>query len=256
MSEQRYNAFEGEQVLIPEFDPQMFAANIRATYTKSIIERLPVDLCESVRQEAKALGIENDAYVALRAIEIMAKEYSEHNAPVKIYTPKSCCGTKSCSTTSMDARNHSGSVEVYTDGACEGNPGPGGWGAIVIYQDGTEQIFCGGNPETTNNRMELMAPITALENIGEPSVVTVYSDAKYVVDGVEKGWARSWRNKGWVRSNGQPALNPDLWQRLLEAIDRHTKVTFQWIKGHAGNPYNERCDKLAVKAAAHARPEP
>ena len=232
MSEQRYNAFEGEQVLIPEFDPQMFAANIRATYTKSIIERLPVDLCESVQQEAKALGIENDAYVALRAIEIMAKEYSEHK------------------------RNHSGSVEVYTDGACEGNPGPGGWGAIVIYQDGTEQIFCGGNPETTNNRMELMAPITALENIGESSVVTVYSDAKYVVDGVEKGWARSWRNKGWVRSNGQPALNPDLWQRLLEAIDRHTKVTFQWIKGHAGNPYNERCDKLAVKAAAHARPEP
>lgn len=247
--EQRYNIPEFEQLGIPEFDPQAFAANVRATYTRTIIERLPPDLCKSVRLEAQSLGINNDAYVMLRAIEIMAKEYSDRHAPAKISTP-GCAGSSMSSVTTV--KPHTETIEIYTDGACEGNPGPGGWSAIVILPDGSEQAYTGGNPDTTNNRIELMAPIAALESLAEPSVVTVYSDAKYVVDGVEKGWARSWRAKGWVRGNGQPALNPDLWQRLLDAIDYHKKVTFQWVKGHAGNPYNERCDKLAVEAAAQA----
>lgn len=239
----RYNTPEFEQEKMPEFDPQKFGENIRAEYTKTIAKEIPADLYENVKQEFAALGVYNEAAIVLRAIAIMAKAYTAQKQ-AKPADPSPATTT---------TENRTSGITIYTDGACEGNPGPGGWGAIVIYQDGTEQIFCGGNPETTNNRMELMAPITALENLRESSVVTVYSDAKYVVDGVEKGWARSWKSKGWIRSNGQPALNPDLWQRLLEAIDRHTKVTFRWIKGHDGNPYNERCDRLAVEAAAHAK---
>lgn len=251
---QRYNTPEFEQLGIPEFDPQQFAAKIRATYAKAIIEKLPAELVESVRKEGLSLGIDNENFVVLRTIEIMSREYSERNAPTKIYTPKAAAEEKGTTITSVTVtKPHSGIVQVYTDGACEGNPGPGGWSAIVILPDGSEQAHTGGERDTTNNRMELMAPITALESLTEPSVVTVYSDARYVVDGVEKGWARSWRAKGWTRGNGQPALNPDLWQRLLDAIDYHKKVTFQWVKGHAGNPYNERCDKLAVEAAAQAR---
>lgn len=239
----RYNTPKAEQVEMSETGPQKFAENIRSEYTRTIAKEIPTDLYESVRKEFAAIGVYNEAAIILRAIAIMAKSYTEQKQ-TKPTDPSPVTTT---------TKNRSNGITIYTDGACEGNPGPGGWAAIVIYEDGSEQAFSGGNSETTNNRMELMAPIAALESLREPSVVTVYSDAKYVVDGVEKGWARSWRGKGWVRSNGQPALNPDLWQRLLEAIDRHTKVTFQWVKGHAGNPYNERCDKLAIEAAARAK---
>ena len=135
-------------------------------------------------------------------------------------------------------------VEIYTDGACSGNPGPGGWGAILSY-NGHELEISGGEANTTNNRMELTAVIRALEKLKEPCVVELYSDSKYVIDALEKGWAWGWRKKNWVKSDRQPALNPDLWEVLLDLTTRH-EMRYHWVKGHAANPKNERCDALAV----------
>ena len=130
-------------------------------------------------------------------------------------------------------------VDIYTDGACRGNPGRGGWGAILVY-NGHEKELSGGDPQTTNNRMELTAAIVALERLKEPCEVTLYSDSKYMIDSITKGWAVSWRARGWKKGDKSPALNPDLWDQLLQLCDIH-KVTFVWVKGHAGHPYNERC---------------
>ncbi len=138
------------------------------------------------------------------------------------------------------------SIEMFTDGACSGNPGPGGWGTILRY-NGVEKELSGGERQTTNNRMELTAVISGLEALKEKCKVVVTTDSKYVVDGIVNGWAKSWRANGWVKSDRKPALNPDLWGRLLDLIDEH-EVEFKWIKGHAGHPENERCDRLAVTA--------
>lgn len=135
-------------------------------------------------------------------------------------------------------------VEIYSDGACSGNPGPGGWGAILRC-DGREKELSGGEPYTTNNRMELTGVIEALSALKFPCEVKVTTDSKYVVDGIEKGWAQGWKKRGWKKSDGKPALNPDLWEKLLELLAVHD-VEFCWIKGHAGHPENERCDCLAV----------
>ena len=135
-------------------------------------------------------------------------------------------------------------VEIFTDGACSGNPGPGGWGVILKYKGAVKELS-GGEAQTTNNRMEMTAVITALETLKEPCEVTLYSDSKYVIDSVTKGWAKSWQQRGWVKSNKEKALNPDLWEKLLGLLDKH-KVEFVWVKGHAGHPENERCDELAV----------
>lgn len=135
-------------------------------------------------------------------------------------------------------------VNIYTDGACSGNPGPGGWCAILVCM-GMEKEISGGAHETTNNRMELTAVIEALKALKRKCSVHIVTDSKYVVDGVTKGWAKSWRAKGWKKSDGKPALNPELWGALLDELDKH-EVTFEWIKGHAGHEYNERCDKAAV----------
>ena len=135
-------------------------------------------------------------------------------------------------------------VEIYTDGACSGNPGPGGYGAILIY-NGREKELSGGEKQTTNNRMELLAVITALEALKEPCSVTLTTDSKYVSDGITQGWAESWQARGWRKSDGKPAMNPELWERLLSLLKIHS-VEFVWVKGHAGHPYNERCDTLAV----------
>ena len=137
-------------------------------------------------------------------------------------------------------------VEIYTDGACSGNPGPGGWGAVLRYQ-GKEKELSGGEAMTTNNRMELTAVIRALEALKEPCVVELWSDSKYVVDALEKGWARSWQKKGWIKADKKPALNPDLWARLLELSETH-ELRCHWVKGHADNEFNNRCDALAVAA--------
>lgn len=138
-------------------------------------------------------------------------------------------------------------VDIYTDGACRGNPGKGGWGAILVYE-GREKELSGGEALTTNNRMELLAAIEALSALKESCEVTLTSDSKYLVDAIEKGWAISWREKGWRRADKSPALNPDLWEKLLNLLEKH-KVTFIWVKGHVGHPYNERCDKLATTFA-------
>ncbi len=138
-------------------------------------------------------------------------------------------------------------VDIYTDGACRGNPGAGGWGAVLVC-DGREKELSGGEAVTTNNRMELMAAISALSALKFPCEVTLTSDSKYLVDAIEKGWAVSWREKGWRRADKSPALNPDLWEKLLQLLEIH-KVTFVWVKGHAGHPYNERCDALATAFA-------
>ncbi len=135
-------------------------------------------------------------------------------------------------------------VTIYTDGACSGNPGPGGWGAILSY-NGREKELSGGERQTTNNRMELTAVISALEALREPCAVELYSDSKYVIDALSRGWAESWRKKNWIKSDKKPALNPDLWERLLDLTAVHT-VRYHWVKGHADNEYNNRCDALAV----------
>ncbi len=135
-------------------------------------------------------------------------------------------------------------VEIYTDGACSGNPGPGGWGAILRYGNKEKELF-GGEQSTTNNRMELTACIEALNALKEPCEVTLTTDSQYVVNGITKGWAESWRKNNWIKGDKKPALNPDLWELLLDLCSKHN-VTFNWIKGHAGHPENERCDTLAV----------
>ena len=142
-------------------------------------------------------------------------------------------------------------VNVYTDGACSGNPGPGGWGAILEYK-GTRKGLSGGEAQTTNNRMEMTAVLRALEALKEPCRVVLCSDSKYVIDALSKGWAKKWRANGWKRGDKKPALNPDLWEQLLNACERH-EIEYQWIKGHAGHPENERCDELAVEQAARFR---
>ena len=135
-------------------------------------------------------------------------------------------------------------VTLYTDGACSGNPGPGGWGAILAY-GGVRKELSGGEKSTTNNRMELTAVIKGLEALKEPCVVELYSDSRYVIDALEKGWAWGWKKRGWVKSDKRPALNPDLWENLLPLTQRH-ELHCHWVKGHAENPMNNRCDELAV----------
>lgn len=135
-------------------------------------------------------------------------------------------------------------VTLYTDGACSGNPGPGGWAAILIYGDYKKEMS-GGEPDTTNNRMELTGVIKGLQALNQTCVVELYSDSKYVIDALEKGWAEGWRKRGWVKTDKKPALNPDLWEELLRLCAYHT-VNLHWVKGHASNPMNNRCDELAV----------
>ncbi len=138
-------------------------------------------------------------------------------------------------------------VELYTDGACRGNPGPGGWGAVLVY-GGREKELSGGEKNTTNNRMELTAAIEGLAALKEPCEVTLTTDSKYLCDAIEKGWAEGWRKRGWIKPDKKPALNPDLWEKLLDLLKKH-KVTLVWVKGHNGHPYNERCDVLATTFA-------
>lgn len=138
-------------------------------------------------------------------------------------------------------------VEIYTDGACRGNPGPGGWGVVLVYGR-VEKELSGGEELTTNNRMELLAAINGLSALREPCEVTLYSDSKYLVDAINLGWAASWRERGWRRSSKEEAKNPDLWEALFALLEVHT-VSFLWVRGHNGHDYNERCDRLATAAA-------
>ena len=141
------------------------------------------------------------------------------------------------------------SVEIFTDGACSGNPGPGGYGVVLRFTAGDkkfEKELSGGAKDTTNNRMELLGVITGLAALKEPCKVTLTTDSKYVCDSITKGWVYGWKKKGWIKSDKKPALNVDLWEQLLPLLEKHD-VTFVWVKGHAGHPENERCDRLAVE---------
>lgn len=140
-------------------------------------------------------------------------------------------------------------VEIFSDGACSGNPGPGGWGTILRFRTKDavhEKELSGGEAHTTNNRMELSAVIAGLNALKTPCAVTLTTDSKYVVDSIQKGWVYAWQKKGWIKSDKKPALNVDLWEILLPLLAKH-QVTFVWVKGHAGHPENERCDRLAVE---------
>lgn len=135
-------------------------------------------------------------------------------------------------------------VIIYTDGACSGNPGAGGWGTILVYK-GKEKEMSGGAAETTNNRMELTAVIEGLKALKEPCIVKVVTDSQYVANGINLGWAKGWKENNWRKKDKKPALNPELWDELLTLIDKH-EVTIEWVRGHDGHPENERCDKMAV----------
>lgn len=145
----------------------------------------------------------------------------------------------------------SGAITVYTDGSALGNPGPGGYG-VVIQIAGDTREFSQGYEHTTNNRMEMMAVITALENLKDhaDAAITIHSDSQYTINGIIKGWAKGWRKKGWIKSDGKPALNPDFWAIMLDLVDLFSKLNFKWVKGHAGDTLNERADELANGAAA------
>ena len=144
----------------------------------------------------------------------------------------------------MTSKKH---VIIYTDGACTGNPGPGGYGVVLLYGEHRHELS-GGYRRTTNNRMELMGAIKGLEALNQCCRVTLHSDSQYVVDSIERGWAKRWRDNGWIRNKREQAVNPDLWERLLDLCDKHD-VELRWVRGHSGHPENERCDQLAVQAA-------
>jgi ribonuclease HI len=138
-------------------------------------------------------------------------------------------------------------VELYTDGACRGNPGPGGWGAILVYH-GKEKELSGGEASTTNNRMELMAAIAGMSALREPCEIVLTSDSKYLVDAINKGWLASWKRNGWRKADKSAVLNVELWQKIDSLLEIH-EVSFVWVHGHTGHPYNERCDALATAYA-------
>lgn len=143
-------------------------------------------------------------------------------------------------------QNSKKKVYIYTDGACSGNPGKGGWGAILVYKNHRKEIS-GAEKETTNNKMELTAMIKALDLLKEPCEVEAYTDSKYLCDSINNGWAQSWKNNNWIKKDKKPALNANLWEKLLNLTEKHS-VKINWVKGHAGHPENERCDELATGA--------
>lgn len=145
-------------------------------------------------------------------------------------------------------------VTIHTDGSCLGNPGPGGWCAILDW-DGNEKTLVGGHSLTTNNRMELLAVIRALEALTRPCTVQVYTDSLYVRNAIEKGWLKGWKKKGWKTAGNKPVKNQDLWTQLSALLDKHS-VSFHWVRGHSGHPENERCDALANSQAGAGGLEP
>lgn len=198
---------------------------------------------------AQVDGFRGARYKGFATIEA-AREFMRTGIPPKSGQPEKSKQKASKTVTPVDQHpvNLSKRMVIYTDGSSLGNPGPGGYG-VVIPSDGGDREISGGFRLTTNNRMELLACIVGLEQFTEPSDVALYSDSRYVVDGITKGWARRWKRNGWSKSTGEEAMNIDLWDRLLALCDQHD-VHFIWVKGHAGNSGNERCDQLATRAAA------
>lgn len=164
------------------------------------------------------------------------------------YFQSAAKNTRKARSYSSDTSPKTGEVTIYTDGGARYNPGPGGYGIVQVY-NGARKERSGGYKMTTNNRMELKGCIVALRELEHrDKLVTLYSDSSYVVNGIVKGWAKNWRKKGWIKSDKKPTINPDLWAELLDLVE-DLNITFKWVKGHAGNPLNERCDELAVAFA-------
>jgi ribonuclease HI len=174
---------------------------------------------------------------------------AEHNEKASETTSKDMKDSKRLNNSNPQTQSacKNSQILIYTDGGCINNPGPGGYGIVITNGNKTKEVS-GGYRLTTNNRMELMACIVALRALKKPNNVIVHSDSKYVVDGISKGWAKKWQSKNWIKSDRKPALNPDLWEQLLQLCEKHN-VEFKWVKGHAGIELNERCDYLATKAA-------
>ncbi|MDD5759420.1 MAG: ribonuclease HI [Desulfobulbaceae bacterium] len=178
-----------------------------------------------------------------------SREEAEHwlSNPTHTFAAKKKT-TQSTPNAPNDSSPKDNEVTIYTDGGARYNPGPGGYGIVLIYQ-GVSKEISGGYRHTTNNRMELMGCIVALRQLEHrDQPITLYSDSSYVVNGISKGWAKTWRKNGWIKSDKQPAINADLWAELLSLVE-NLNISFRWVKGHAGHPMNERCDELAVAAA-------
>lgn len=194
------------------------------------------------------------------AIFTNAKEAGEYQAthPGSVYqvfdrlpTKIPPIGKTQMEKTASLPKGPSDSITVYTDGSALNNPGPGGWGLIIQLKTGEVEEYSQGYEHTTNNRMEMMAVINALETLEDfkDDTITIHSDSQYTINGIIKGWAKGWRKKGWKKGDGKPALNPDLWGIMLDLVEQFPKLGFKWVKGHAGDPLNERADELANGAA-------
>lgn len=201
--------------------------------------------------EAQVKGFPGARYKGFISIAEAETWLNEYNTAGTVPKPKEPAKPKKenpGSNTNLNEELKNGKIIIYTDGGCINNPGPGGYGAVIFSGDKRQELS-GGFRRTTNNRMELTACIEALKSLDSPGPVILYSDSSYVVNGMMKGWAERWREKGWMRTKDDPAENADLWQRLLDLCNTR-RVEFSWVRGHAGNPENERCDKLATRAAA------
>ena len=200
---------------------------------KAQVEGFPGAVYKSFKTREQAEAFLADPVLGTGRKKTVSSQKNRHNRP-----------------TGSDNDWPDGTIVVYTDGSAIGNPGPGGYGVVIQkHPDGPAKELSGSSRHTTNNRMEMTAVIKALEALqGNASPVVVHSDSRYVVDALTKKWAAGWEKRGWIRSNGQPALNPDLWKQLLTLV-RALDVRFVWVRGHSGNPLNERCDELANTAA-------
>ena len=230
---------------------EVVAAGIKASLADEIISKLPSEVSlQALRDLNKAHSSMNAWDIAMRGIEILVEAHKRSSDTEGTPKPAEQKKTKGCSTRQPHAKPVP-EVTIYADGACLQNPGPGGWGALLITKD--DEIELSGSCEnTTNNRMELTGIIRALETLGNwRTKVDVYMDSQYVVNGIEKGWAKSWQKNGWKKADKKPAINPDLWEQLLDLCEKHD-VRFHWVKGHADNEGNNRCDRMATREAAKA----
>ncbi len=232
--------YEPEQAVLDEIRTKALEDN-----NVKVLRICNTDVDKNFREVCEAIDMEVKKHLPLtREVSAKRTEGETDNYP------SVSCADSSPDKGSYYAAHHSSkdttmkTVTIYTDGACSGNPGPGGWGAILMY-GAYKKEMSGGEQMTTNNRMELMGVISALQALKEPCIVELWSDSKYVIDALQKGWAVSWRARGWRKADKKPALNIDLWEVLLALTEKH-EMRYHWVKGHAENPYNNRCDELAV----------
>lgn len=228
-----------------------FAEDAKAALADEIISKLPSEVSlQALRDLNKAHRSMKAWDIAMRGIEILTEAY-KHSAGVEKDQKSTEQKQAQERKTWQPHPKPMPEVTIYADGACVQNPGPGGWGALIVTKD-NEVELSGSCEDTTNNRMELTSIIRALETLGDlRTKVDVYMDSQYVVNGIEKGWAKSWQKNGWKKADKKPAINPDLWGQLLDLCEKHD-VRFHWVKGHADNEGNNRCDRMATREAAKA----